>query len=308
MGALPNRLPGFQLLRGRRGPRANFEAAWDVEIPPKDGLHLTGDVRGDGARRADCAVRDRREPGAVRGRPEARGRLLTGLDHLVVQDIFLTKTAQLADVVLPAAATLGARPKEPSPRASAASSACARRSIRRARRETTSRSSTSSAAGWATTSAARAPRTSGTSSARSPPCTRGMSYARLEELGGIQWPCPDEAHPGDAVPARAAVGAGRRRPRSVPGRRALAAGRPARRRLPAAADDRPSARVVQHRRAERRLRIASPRRRRGDLARARGRRALRRRRRSTRPHRVAPRLGRGARALRHDACAPASHS
>jgi formate dehydrogenase major subunit len=24
----------------------------------------------------------------------------------------------------------------------------------------------------------------------------GMSYARLDELGGIQWPCPDESHPG----------------------------------------------------------------------------------------------------------------
>ncbi len=23
-----------------------------------------------------------------------------------------------------------------------------------------------------------------------------MSYARLEELGGIQWPCPDEIDPG----------------------------------------------------------------------------------------------------------------
>ena len=31
--------------------------------------------------------------------------LLEGLDHLVVQDIFLTKTAELADVVLPARAT-----------------------------------------------------------------------------------------------------------------------------------------------------------------------------------------------------------
>jgi len=25
----------------------------------------------------------------------------------------------------------------------------------------------------------------------------GMSYARLEQLGGIQWPCPDEQHPGE---------------------------------------------------------------------------------------------------------------
>jgi formate dehydrogenase major subunit len=27
----------------------------------------------------------------------------------------------------------------------------------------------------------------------------GMSYRRLEELGGIQWPCPDEAHPGSPL-------------------------------------------------------------------------------------------------------------
>jgi predicted molibdopterin-dependent oxidoreductase YjgC len=28
------------------------------------------------------------------------------------------------------------------------------------------------------------------------PMHAGMSYERLEELGGIQWPCPDESHPG----------------------------------------------------------------------------------------------------------------
>ena len=28
------------------------------------------------------------------------------------------------------------------------------------------------------------------------PLHRGMRYDRLEELGGIQWPCPDEEHPG----------------------------------------------------------------------------------------------------------------
>jgi formate dehydrogenase major subunit len=28
------------------------------------------------------------------------------------------------------------------------------------------------------------------------PMHHGMSYARLEELGGIQWPCPSEDHPG----------------------------------------------------------------------------------------------------------------
>jgi predicted molibdopterin-dependent oxidoreductase YjgC len=28
------------------------------------------------------------------------------------------------------------------------------------------------------------------------PWHAGMSYRRLEELGGLQWPCPDEQHPG----------------------------------------------------------------------------------------------------------------
>jgi formate dehydrogenase major subunit len=28
------------------------------------------------------------------------------------------------------------------------------------------------------------------------PMHAGMSWKRLEELGGIQWPCPDESHPG----------------------------------------------------------------------------------------------------------------
>jgi formate dehydrogenase major subunit len=28
------------------------------------------------------------------------------------------------------------------------------------------------------------------------PMHAGMSYARLDELGGIQWPCPDPSHPG----------------------------------------------------------------------------------------------------------------
>ena len=47
----------------------------------------------------------RREPAPVRGRPETRDPpAVEGLDFLVVQDIFLTKTAEIADVVLPAAA------------------------------------------------------------------------------------------------------------------------------------------------------------------------------------------------------------
>ena len=38
------------------------------------------------------------------------------------------------------------------------------------------------------------------------PMHAGMSYARLEELGGIQWPCPDEERSRRALPPRPALG------------------------------------------------------------------------------------------------------
>ena len=63
------------------------------------------------------------------------------------------------------------------------------------------------------------------------PMHRGMSYERLEALGGIQWPCPDEESTGLAVPARAAVGRaarGRARRRS----RRSSTSRPTRRSTP----------------------------------------------------------------------------
>ena len=42
-----------------------------------------------------------------------------------------------------------------------------------------------------------------------------MSYARLEELGGIQWPCPDEEHPGAPFLHGAPLGGAGRGPRGA---------------------------------------------------------------------------------------------
>ena len=41
MGAIPNRLPGFQDILDP-AVRARFDAAWSTSIPPRPGLHLTG--------------------------------------------------------------------------------------------------------------------------------------------------------------------------------------------------------------------------------------------------------------------------
>ena len=66
MGAIPNKLPGFQDIETRTPRHAiGSSAPTATPIVPKYGWHLTADVRGNGARRASHAVRHRREPGAA---------------------------------------------------------------------------------------------------------------------------------------------------------------------------------------------------------------------------------------------------
>ena len=93
------------------------------------------------------------------------------------------------------------------------------------------------------------------------PMHRGMSYQRLEQLGGIQWPCPDEQSAGTLFLHARLVG-GRpgqaRRPRPVPPDRA---GRPARQahgRVPDPAHHRPPPRLLQHRRRQQRVLHPAP--------------------------------------------------
>ncbi len=135
-----------------------------------------------------------------------------------------------------------------------------------------------------------------------------MSYARLEELGGIQWPCWDEEHPGeqfihgrlwdDVVAEPAPFMAVEHSPP-----------------VDVLDDDFPL-RLTTGRRLESfntgvqtgRLLVAAARRRRGAARLARGRRALRARRRRPRARHLAARRDRGAGRVRRDAAARASRS
>lgn len=104
MGALPNKLPGFQDVTDPAA-RAKFESLWGTEIPAENGLHLTemfeamehGDLRS-----VFCIGENPAQSEADSGKAV---RLLEGLDHLVVLDLYLTRTAELADVVLPGSAS-----------------------------------------------------------------------------------------------------------------------------------------------------------------------------------------------------------
>jgi predicted molibdopterin-dependent oxidoreductase YjgC len=195
MGALPDRLPGFQHVEND-DLRARFDAAWGVPVPPKRGWHLSGmfEAMERGELTALYVVGENpMQSEADRARTE---RLLRGLDHLVVQDIFLTKTAEIADVVLPSA--VGAVETEGTVTNSERRVQRVRKALEppgEARDDLAIVFDLARHLGidWGEPDAERV-----WDELRSlSPIHAGMSYARLEALDGIQWPCWDEAHPGE---------------------------------------------------------------------------------------------------------------
>src|SRR5207245_3611488 len=104
MGALPDRLPGFQHVEDDER-RAKFERAWGVTIPPRRGLHQSAMLEAMEAGDLRCLYILGENPLQSDADAHKVERLLRGLDFIVVQDILLTATAELADVVLPGAAS-----------------------------------------------------------------------------------------------------------------------------------------------------------------------------------------------------------
>ena len=80
MGALPDRLPGFQHVENDE-LRATLRCPVGRARAAEEGLAPVADVRRDGARRAHRAVRRRREPGAVGGRSPPDGEAAPGPRH-----------------------------------------------------------------------------------------------------------------------------------------------------------------------------------------------------------------------------------
>jgi predicted molibdopterin-dependent oxidoreductase YjgC len=193
MGAIPNKLPGFQDVETDDEARRRFGLAWQCTIPPRAGKHLTAmfEAMARGELRALYVMGE--NPAQSEADVAHARACLAGLDHLVVQDLFLTKTAEMADVVLPAAA------------AWCESEGTVTNSERRVQRVRKALEPPGEARDdlWILTEVAGRlgclwdpPDAEATwNELRSlSPMHRGMSYERVAALGGIQWPCYDEDH------------------------------------------------------------------------------------------------------------------
>ena len=307
MGAIPNKLPGFQDIERDAEARARFEAAWGCTIVPRYGWNLTqmfegmkrGELRslyviGENPAQSEADIKHTRE-------------LLAGLDFLVVQDILLTKTAELRrrraalERVLVRGRGHGDQLRAPG----AARAQGARPAGRGARRRLDHQRDRR----------AHGPRL-GPADGRAglDGAALALAHAPRHELrearGAGRHPValPRRGEHRLALPARAPVGgAAAGRAGAVLVRRAQAALRGARRGVPDAPHDGPAARVLQHRRADQPLPLAAaPRRVARPLARGRRAHAAGGGRGRARVRRAAARSRRRSTSIRR--CGPGWHS
>jgi len=196
LGALPNVYPGYQAVADQ-AVREKFEAAWGCLLPSAPGLPITEIIPAayEGKMKALYLVGENpalSEPDAGHAR-EA----LKKLEFFVVQDIFLTETARLADVVLPGA-TFAEKD---------GTFTNTERRVQRVRQAIEPIGD--SRPDWLITcQIARRMGSKGFDFAHPSqimeeiaaltPSYGGISYSRLDN-GGLQWPCPTQNHPGTPI-------------------------------------------------------------------------------------------------------------
>ncbi len=200
MGGLPNVYPGYQPV-GDAAVRANFAAAWGVDLSPANGLTAVemvhavarGEIRAFYIMGEDPMTS---EPHLTHARHS-----LENLDFMAIQDIFANETALYAHVILPAASFAE----------KAGTFTNTERRVQRVRpalnppglarpdldilldlaRRLSQRRGIDTRQGWEYAGPAAVWREVG----QVAPDFRGITYERIAKVG-IQYPCPDEDHPG----------------------------------------------------------------------------------------------------------------
>ncbi len=192
MGALPDVLPGYQRLSDPQ-IMEKFERAWKVKMAPEPGLTVTeiwpaalrGKVKG--------VYIVGENPVASDPNASEVTAALKGLDFLVVQDIFMTETGKLADVVLPAASSVEKEGTFTNTERRVQRVRQAFPPVGRARPDWQIFCELAEKMGYRMDYGS--PEEIMEEVARLTPIYGGIHYDRLEEQG-IQWPCPTREHPG----------------------------------------------------------------------------------------------------------------
>ena len=192
MGCLPNVFPAYQNV-ALEAPRANFEKAWGVTLPAKPGLTVVEMSRAadEGKLKALYCMGEN----MMISDPDLHHleKALKKLDLFIVQDIFLTETAELAHVVLPTAcfAEKGGTFTNTERRVQRI-----RKAVEppgEARTDWEIIADLSNRMGYPMKYAK--PREIWSEIRQVTPSYAGITYERIGRQG-IQWPCPNTDHPG----------------------------------------------------------------------------------------------------------------
>ncbi len=194
MGALPNKLAGFLDVENPV-VRARYDERWGRKVPPKKGWNLTEQFEAMERKAMTGLFVLGENPAQSEADSHHTLGLLRGLEFLLVQDIVMTKTAEMADVVLPGSASW-CEADGTVTNSERRVQRC-RRALKppgQARDDIVILAELSRRLGYGLGSTE--PEDVWNELRSLSPMHGGMSYARIDELGGIQWPCPDEEHPG----------------------------------------------------------------------------------------------------------------
>ncbi len=195
-GLIPMMLPDYGRVADET-VRARFEKLWDAALDPKPGLTVVeildaasrGEIGGMYVMGENPAMSD---PDLAHARAG-----LASLEHLVVQDIFLTETAALADVVLPASVFAEKTGSFTNTDRTVQLGRAAISPPGEARQDL-----------WIVQELARrlgldwnyaGPQEVFEEMRRAMPSIAGISWERLEREGAVTYPCKDAADPGQPV-------------------------------------------------------------------------------------------------------------
>ncbi len=200
-GGLPNVFPGYRRVDDPQ-VRAEYEAAWGVSLNPRPGL--TTMEMAFAAEAGDIVAYYVMGEDPMMSEPNLRHarHIVEQLPFLLVQDIFLTPTAAYADIILPACSFAE---KE-------GTFTNTDRRVQRVRRVLDPPGAARPDWEIICDLAKRVERKLGRTSsagfdydgpeaiwqemASLTPPFQGITYARIEQEGGVHWPCPSPDHPG----------------------------------------------------------------------------------------------------------------